>query len=146
MEEERESRTVMAQGMPPKSTRRELTEFFEKAGKVKDIRLIMDRNARGNRHKGIGYIEFAERESVPKALSMSGQQLQKYTVIIQHTQAEKNRAAETGASTVGPRRLYVGGLHYQITEEDLKLVFEPFGDLEFVQLQVCAMSFRFGCH
>jgi RNA-binding protein 39 len=32
-------------------------------------------------------------------------------------------------------RLYVGNIHFSITESDLTNVFEPFGTLEFVQLQ-----------
>jgi len=31
--------------------------------------------------------------------------------------------------------LYVGNIHFSITESDLENVFEPFGELEFVQLQ-----------
>lgn len=46
-------------------------------------------------------------------------------------QAEKNRAAaaannlQKGSS--GPMRLYVGSLHFNITEEMLRGIFEPFG-------------------
>jgi RNA-binding protein 39 len=29
----------------------------------------------------------------------------------------------------------VGNIHFSITEQDLQNVFEPFGELEFVQLQ-----------
>lgn len=32
-------------------------------------------------------------------------------------------------------RLYVGNIHFNVTEQDLQAVFEPFGELEFVQLQ-----------
>ena len=50
-------------------------------------------------------------------------------------QAEKNRAAAAAAaaaanmqkSVAGPMRLYVGSLHFNITEEMLKGIFEPFG-------------------
>ena len=31
-------------------------------------------------------------------------------------------------------RLYVGSLHFNLTEADIKQVFEPFGELEFVDL------------
>jgi RNA-binding protein 39 len=31
-------------------------------------------------------------------------------------------------------RLYVGSLHFQLTEDEIKQVFEPFGELEFVDL------------
>ena len=36
----------------------------------------------------------------------------------------------------GPRTLYVGSLHAHIKERDLKLVFEPFGELDFINLHM----------
>jgi RNA-binding protein 39 len=35
---------------------------------------------------------------------------------------------------VGPMRLYVGSLHYSLTEDDVRQVFEPFGELDFVNI------------
>lgn len=46
-------------------------------------------------------------------------------------QAEKNRAAAAANNlqkgSLGPMRLYVGSLHFNITEEMLRGIFEPFG-------------------
>ena len=48
-------------------------------------------------------------------------------------QAEKNRmqaatnALATLQSKTGPMRLYVGSLHFNITEDMLRGIFEPFG-------------------
>lgn len=39
-------------------------------------------------------------------------------------------------------RLYVGSLHFNLTESDIKQVFEPFGDLEFVDLHRDPMTGR----
>lgn len=57
------------------------------------------------------------------------------------TEAEKNRQARN-PEAAGPHpnsipfhRLYVGNIHFNVTEQDLQAVFEPFGELEFVQLQ-----------
>jgi RNA-binding protein 39 len=62
-------------------------------------------------------------------------------IIAQLTEAEKNRQARNPVPTASNQptapyhRLYVGNVHFSITEEDLTNVFEPFGELEFVQLQ-----------
>jgi RNA-binding protein 39 len=62
-------------------------------------------------------------------------------IIAQLTEAEKNRQARNTETTSGHHhtapfhRLYVGNVHFSITEDDLTNVFEPFGELEFVQLQ-----------
>ncbi|KAE9610254.1 putative RNA recognition motif domain-containing protein [Lupinus albus] len=49
---ERDQRTVFAYQMPLKATERDVYEFFSKAGKVRDVRLIMDRHSK--RSKGVG--------------------------------------------------------------------------------------------
>ena len=89
----------------------------------------------------MGYVEFKDEESVAKAIELTGQQLLGIPIIAQLTEAEKNRQASNtdGAPTqsngIPFHRLYVGNIHFSITEEDLNSVFMPFGELEFVQLQ-----------
>jgi CC1-like splicing factor len=82
----------------------------------------------------IGYVEFYEPKSIPSALTLSGTQWMGNTITVQPTQAEKNRIAANQNTAAGPTRLYVGSLHFNITEEDLKSVFVPFGDIEFIDL------------
>lgn len=89
----------------------------------------------------VGYVEFKDEESVAAALQLTGQKLLGIPVIVQPTEAEKNRQVRnTDSSGHHPNsipfhRLYVGNIHFSITEQDLQNVFEPFGELEFVQLQ-----------
>lgn len=101
--------------------------------------MISDRNSR--RSKGIAYIEFVEASSVPLAIGLTGQRLLGVPIIVQASQAEKNRAAAAAANnlqkgTCGPMRLYVGSLHFNITEEMLRGIFEPFGRIESIQLMM----------
>jgi hypothetical protein len=42
---------------------------------------------------------------------------------------------------VGPMRLYVGSLHFNITEEMLKGIFEPFGNIQSIQLMTDQVSY-----
>ncbi|KAA3457325.1 RNA-binding 39 [Gossypium australe] len=139
---ERDQRTVFAYQMPLKATERDVYEFFSKAGKVRDVRLIMDRNSR--RSKGVGYIEFYDVMSVPMAIALSGQLLLGQPVMVKPSEAEKNlvQSNTSGAGTggvAGPygavdRKLYVGNLHFNTTEMQLRQIFEPFGPVELVQL------------
>lgn len=39
-------------------------------------------------------------------------------------------------------RIYVGSLHFNLTESDIKQVFEPFGELDFVDLHRDPMTGR----
>ncbi|KAK8446764.1 hypothetical protein SEVIR_9G540800v4 [Setaria viridis] len=133
---ERDQRTVFAYQLSLKADERDVYEFFSRAGKVRDVRLIMDRNSR--RSKGVGYIEFYDAMSVPMAIALSGQLLLGQQVMVKPSEAEKNlvqsTASSSGAASGGARKLYVGNLHSNINEEQLRQVFEPFGQVELVQL------------
>ena len=65
----------------------------------------------------VGYVEFKGEESVAAALQL------------------RNSESSGHPNSVPFHRLYVGNIHFSITETDLQNVFEPFGELEFVQLQ-----------
>ncbi|XP_056279174.1 RNA-binding protein 39b isoform X2 [Pseudoliparis swirei] len=136
--EERDARTVFCMQLAARIRARDLEDFFSAVGKVRDVRMISDRNSR--RSKGIAYIEFVESSSVPLAIGLTGQRLLAVPIIVQASQAEKNRAAaaannlQKGSS--GPMRLYVGSLHFNITEEMLRGIFEPFGKIEGIQLMM----------
>ncbi|XP_046404322.1 RNA-binding protein 39 isoform X1 [Ischnura elegans] len=176
--EERDARTVFCMQLSARVRGRDLEEFFSAVGKVRDVRLITCNKTR--RFKGIAYVEFKDPDAVPLAMGLSGQKLLGIPIIVQHTQAEKNRA---GTSTVGgssasaaaaaatkgvgagglgvagslsasvlgglggalggtgvgvggggPMRLYVGSLHFNITEDMLRGIFEPFGKIDNIQL------------
>ncbi len=90
----------------------------------------------------VGYVEFKNEESVTAALQLTGQKLLGIPVIVQLTEAEKNRQVRSTETPAGGQpnsipfhRLYVGNIHFSITETDLRSVFEHFGELESVQLQ-----------
>ncbi|XP_036415107.1 RNA-binding protein 39a isoform X3 [Colossoma macropomum] len=136
--EERDARTVFCMQLAARIRPRDLEEFFSAVGKVRDVRMISDRNSR--RSKGIAYIEFVEATSVPLAIGLSGQRLLGVPIIVQASQAEKNRAAATANNlqkgSAGPMRLYVGSLHFNITEDMLRGIFEPFGRIDSIQLMM----------
>ncbi|KAI8625450.1 hypothetical protein F5Y19DRAFT_467062 [Xylariaceae sp. FL1651] len=137
-EDERDRRTVFVQQLAARLRTKELKEFFEKVGPVTEAQIVKDRIS--GRSKGVGYVEFKNEDSVTAALQLTGQKLLGIPVIVQLTEAEKNRQVRntdgtTQGNSVPFHRLYVGNIHFSITEQDLQNVFEPFGELEFVQLQ-----------
>ncbi|VUC20045.1 unnamed protein product [Clonostachys rosea] len=137
--DEQDSRTVFVQQLAARLRTRELKEFFEKVGPVNEAQIVKDRVSL--RSKGVGYVEFKNEESVAQALQLTGQKLLGIPIIVQVTEAEKNRQARNSESGGGHpnsipfHRLYVGNIHFNVTEQDLQAVFEPFGELEFAQLQ-----------
>lgn len=146
---EKDTRTIFAYNLNLKADERDLFDFFSKAGKVTDVKIIMDRNTR--KSKGFAYIEFDKQEDVLNALTLTGQLLLGQAVMVKASEAEKNLAweaqqqqqqnqavaaelLESNLTASGPCKLYVAGLHPDITQNDLKRIFGPFGDVDLVQL------------
>ncbi|KAI9481240.1 MAG: hypothetical protein EXX96DRAFT_480892 [Benjaminiella poitrasii] len=137
-EEDRDRRTVFVTQLAARLTTRELEDFFSQAGRLREATIIKDRNS--GRSKGCGYVEFYEEETVQNALALSGQKLLGIPIIVQLSEAEKNRLAlqaqrnALNASEPTYQRLYVGSLHFSLTDNDVRQIFEPFGPLDFVNL------------
>lgn len=142
--EERDARTVFVWQLSARIRQRDLEDFFSSVGKIRDVRLIID--GKTKRSKGISYVEFREVESAQLALGLTGTKLLGVPIQIQQCHAEKNRIASAGgtvmtastygrpASSRGPMKLYVGSLHFNITEDMLRGIFEPFGPLDDIKL------------
>lgn len=120
--------TVFVSQIHPKIGEKDLYEFFTIVGRVEDIRLIRDQKTK--KSKGLCYVEFWERDSVHKATALSGQLLGGYPITIQVCEAEQKAAVNDNV----PTKLYVGQLHFNVAEEDIKPLFEAFGPIVAVEL------------
>lgn len=147
MELTRDHRTVFVGQLTQKVRERDLQKFFGKLGKVEHVLLIRDKFT--NRSKGFAYVEMSNLEDVPKVLLLNGQvpDFQSFPIMIKASEAEKNFAAKkdsvvnatttgaslsaglSGASLSAASRIYCGNLHTNITEDDLRCVFQAFGEV-----------------
>jgi len=135
--EERDARTVFCMQLSARCRARDLEDFMSSVGKVRDAKLIVCNKTR--RFKGIAYVEFKDLESVPLAMGLSGQKLMGVPIVIQPSQAEKNRVGMSYSDPMirpekGPMKLYIGSLHFNITEDMLRSIFEPFGRIQTISL------------
>ncbi|KAL0576366.1 Phosphatidylinositol-3-phosphatase SAC1 [Marasmius crinis-equi] len=151
-EDDSEARSVFVSQLAARMTARDLGYFFEDKlgeGTVMDSRIVTDRISR--RSKGIGYVEFKTIEFVEKAIALTGTVVMGLPIMVQLTESERNRLhpgdgnlnLPPGVSaTGGAMQLYVGSLHFNLTENDIRQVFEPFGPLEYVDLHRDPMTGR----
>jgi RNA-binding protein 39 len=133
-EANRDQYTCFVSQIHPKVDERDLFEFFSHVGRVEDIRLIRDQ--RTQKSKGLCYVEFWERDSVVKAVALTGQLIGGYPITVQITQTDLQKKAvkPEDAAKGPPMRLYVSQLHANVSENDLKPVFEAFGPVEGIEL------------
>jgi len=99
--------------------------------------MILDRQGRS---KGIGYVEYFDRSSVPIALQLTNQLCKGAAVHVQLTQSEKNRQASASAVTGSnaSTRLIVSNLDVNIEEDDIRSLFDSFGSIDSIKLQTGA--------
>ena len=131
-ERERAELTVFVSQVHPKIKERDLFEFFSLCGRVEDVRLIRD--AKTRRSKGLGYVEFRAGEEVLKALALSGQLLGGYPISVQAVQLPHSKEVLPSAGIADGLRLYVGSLQYQITEADIRPIFEALGPIDSIEV------------
>lgn len=160
MELTRDHRTVFIGQLTQKVREKDLTRFFSKIGKLEHVLLIRDKFT--NRSKGFAYVEMSNLEDVPKVLLLNGQipDFQVFPIMVKASEAEKNFAAkkdsvmasatlnasDTGAlaamgtgllsnaAYAAASRIYCGNLHTNITEDDLRIVFQSFGEVVSVTI------------
>lgn len=128
-QEERDARTVLVRQLPRDCVPQDLQDFFtEKAGPVREVRMISDRNS--SRGKGIAYVEFIDVETHVKALTLNGERLKKAPLIIQATMAEKNyQAALKAKEALVPARISIANLPFSVDRATLEQLFSPFGEV-----------------
>jgi len=146
---DRDTRTVFVVNLSTKLDERGIFQFFSKVGTVTDVRIIYDRNT--PKSKGMAYVEFADKKDIHAALELTGQMLHGQSITVKMSEAEKNIAWEAEQAqkkrlgqtygqgvpyigSSGPCKLRVGGLHLGLSEEDVRAVFEPFGELDFISM------------
>lgn len=152
--------TIFVSGIHPRVTDEDLFDFFSNCGPVEDIRLIKD--PRTGKSKGIAYIEFADIASVIKSQALNQQLLGGYPITVQqpnvHTpntpkgnanfnsfaanggnQLHNNNALNNGVhagvkKSDNALRLYIGSIHFSVSEAQLRPIFGAFGPIEGLDL------------
>ncbi|KAF2073778.1 hypothetical protein CYY_004912 [Polysphondylium violaceum] len=128
-DEESDLRTVFVSNLSPRITEKDLYDFFAQAGKVLNVSLITDRITK--RLKGVGYVEFAERDQVQRAISLAGQKVLEQSIQVHAIQPEKKQPKP---SSGGNARIYVGYIHIDATEEMIRTLVAPYGDVDFINI------------
>lgn len=133
--------TVFVQQLSRQAREKHLAKFFEQVGAVRSAKVVTDRD--GRHSKGVGFVEFADVASVERAINLTGQKLMGVPIIVQKSEAEKNRvapAAARGQPTLSNgipfNRLYIGNVHFNISESDIADLFGAFGTVAAVQMSI----------
>lgn len=103
--------TVFVTQLAQRVRHADVSDLFARAGRVRDVRLVMDRHT--GRHKGAAYVEYFEREALTAAVRLSGTVLCGFPVEVRAwddggrrdwrgPRSDRERAPEAEAPTDGP--------------------------------------------
>lgn len=163
MELTRDHRTVFVGQLTQKVRERDLEKFFGKIGKIEHVLLIRDKftnRSKGFAYVEMSNLEDVPKVLI---LNGQIPDFQVFPIMIKASEAEKNFAAKkdsvmnnaavagaggltgalgglgfgdgySGAAHSAASRIYCGNLHTSITEDDLRCVFQSFGEVVSVTI------------
>ncbi|KAJ2853133.1 splicing factor [Coemansia erecta] len=120
--------------------RGDLVDFFSSVGRVRDAKIVAEKGSR--RSRGVAYVEFYSIDSAVEAVKLSGQKLLGVPIIVQPSDAQKNRQStvkqySADGAPVGSANntlVYVHGIMVDMEPEDLSEFFDLFGRVDYCHL------------
>ena len=145
----RDERKIALYKLNYKATERDIFEFFAKSGVngIVDIEFKRDKNTR--KSKGVAFLEFQTYEQVCFALTLNGTYMMGQDMIIKHLTNSRAKTIFQDRSKIkeikkdqfhsfeSRMKIFVSGLVDNlagITKEELKSLFDPFGEIMSIDL------------
>lgn len=111
-------------GLSPRTNEDSLRAYYSQWGELTDV--VVMRDQRSNKSRGFGFVTFKESAAVDKAQSERPHKLDGKDVDSKRAMPREETSPEVHAAV---KKLFVGGLKKDVTNEDLEEYFGKFGNV-----------------
>mmetsp|Transcript_27455 Transcript_27455/g.35437 ORF Transcript_27455/g.35437 Transcript_27455/m.35437 type:complete len:344 (+) Transcript_27455:147-1178(+) len=128
-------RKLFLRGVPWECTKELVQAAFQVFGEVEETNVVMDKQT--GKTKGYGFVTYRTMESAYKALDQGSILLQGRQVFVNLAAVRTNpqqAAAESGQGDTTMRKIFVRGMNWNNTEEDMREFFSQWGEIEHLNI------------
>jgi RNA recognition motif-containing protein len=118
-------------GLNPKTNEESLRSYYSQWGEITDVVVMKD--PRSNKSRGFGFVTFKEASSVDKAQADRPHKLDGKEVDSKRAMPREETSPEVHAAV---KKIFVGGLKKDITNEDLAEYFGKYGNVTDAQIVI----------
>ncbi|XP_071747860.1 squamous cell carcinoma antigen recognized by T-cells 3-like [Lepeophtheirus salmonis] len=136
-DKEESDRTIFLSNLSFEVTEEEIREMMESSGPVKEVRLAKNFNGKS---RGFAYVDFVYSESVSKSILRDNELLKERPVYISMCDPNKKGHQFKYATVLEKNKLFVRGLNFSTSKEDLIELFSTYGKVKEVRV----VTFRNG--
>ncbi|GFQ70924.1 squamous cell carcinoma antigen recognized by T-cells 3 [Trichonephila clavata] len=131
----KDDRTVFLSNLSYETDEDKIKEFFSQIGDLEEVRLVKDYKGRS---KGFCYVVYKSQEHVKLALKKDREPLDGRPVLVSPCEDKRNNPSVQPkfkfATSLERNKLFIKGLPFSTTKEDLETMFKEYGPLKDVRL------------
>lgn len=131
----KDDRTVFLSNLSFKTDEDKIRNFFSQIGDLEEVRLVKDYKGRS---KGFCYVVYKSQEHAKLALQKDREPLDGRPVLVSPCEDKKNNPSVQSkfkfATNLERNKLFIKGLPFSTTKEDLETMFKEYGPLKDVRI------------